>query len=233
MKKNLLAILLALSLVSLVGCSNSDADSKDTTDTTDTSVTDTQVPDEDANTDNDVNIDEETTPVEDAPTTDDTASYFTAVELYELIWDNYGENNKFPVGGGDADNMAEAPALYQLNDDNKDSFQYLLHVSDDEYAMLENDAATLQHMMNTNTFCSAVVKLADPDKAADFAESYKTTVQAQHWMCGFPDTVVVISMGDYVVMAYGLDDNIQNLITACQSVDANATVLVEAPAAVE
>lgn len=226
MKKNLLALLLALSLLTLAGCSNTNTE--DTTDTNDTTVTDTQVPDDGANMDG-----EETTPAEDAPTTDDTAAYSSAVELYTLIWDNYGEDNKFAVGGGDMDNMAEAPALYRLTDENKESFQYLLHVSEDQYAMLEDDVATLQHMMNTNTFCSAVAKLKEPDKAADFAESYKTTVQAQQWMCGFPDTVVVISMGDYVVMAYGMDDNITNLITACQAVDAGATVLVQAPATVD
>ncbi len=227
MKKNLLAILLALSLLTFAGCSNTNTN--DTTEPTDTGIVDTD------SVDNETPEIETDAPETDAPVNDGAtgdATYNSAVELYTLIWDNYGEDNKFAVGGGDMDNMAEAPALYVLNDDNKESFKSLLHVSEEEYAMLENDAATLQHMMNTNTFCSAVVKLQEPDKAADFAESYKTTVQAQRWMCGFPDTVVVISMGDYVVMAYGLNDNITNLIAACQAVDANATVLVEAPAAV-
>ena len=49
-------------------------------------------------------------------------------------------------------------------------------------------------------------------------------------MCGFPDKVVVISVGDYVVMAYGLEDNINNLVAACSAVEESATVLIDAPA---
>ena len=52
-------------------------------------------------------------------------------------------------------------------------------------------------------------------------------------MCGFPDKVVVISVGDYVVMAYGLEVNIDNLVAACSAVEAQSTVLVDAPAMVE
>ena len=99
--------------------------------------------------------------------------------------------------------------------------------------MLEDDVATLQHMMNTNTFSSAVARLKDPAKASEFAEAYKTAIQGQHWMCGFPDKVVVISVGNYVVMAYGLEDNIDNLAAACSAVEAQSTVLVDAPAVAE
>ena len=52
-------------------------------------------------------------------------------------------------------------------------------------------------------------------------------------MCGFPDKVVVISVGNYVVMAYGLEDNIDNLAAACSAVEAQSTVLVDAPAVAE
>ena len=88
-------------------------------------------------------------------------------------------------------------------------------------------------MMNTNTFSSAVAKLKDPSKAAEFAEAYKTEIQGQHWMCGFPDKVVVISVGDYVVMAYGAEDIIDTLIKACSEVEAQSSVLIDAPAVLD
>ena len=96
--------------------------------------------------------------------------------------------------------------------------------------MLDDDVATLQHMMNTNTFSSAVAKLKDPSKASEFAEEYKTVVQNQQWMCGFPDKVVVISVENYIVMAYGYDEIIDDLVHACSEVNASSTVLVDAPA---
>ncbi len=157
----------------------------------------------------------------------------SALDLYTAIWAAYGEDNKFACAGGDADHSAEAPAQFVLNADNADSFKYLLHVTDELYDQLEDDAATLQHMMNTNTFCSAVVKLKDAAQAADFAAAYQASIQSQQWMCGFPDKVAVVQVGDYLVIAYGHEGNIDNLIAACATVDATAAVLVDAPAMVE
>ncbi len=157
----------------------------------------------------------------------------SAIAFYTQVWAAFGEDNKFPCSGGDAEHSTEGPGQFMLTEDNADSFKQLILVTDELYDMLVDDAATLLHMMNTNTFCSAVAKLGDPAKASEFAEKYKTAVQGQRWMCGFPDKVVVISVGDYVVMAYGLEDNIDNLIAACSAVEQQAKVLVDASAMVE
>ncbi len=157
----------------------------------------------------------------------------SAVAFYTEVWAAFSEEQKFPCAGGDMEHSTEGPGQFLLTEDNADSFKQLLHVTDELYDMLEDDAATLQHMMNTNTFSSAVVRLKDPAKASEFAEAYKISVQGQQWMCGFPDKVVVISVGDYVVMAYGLEENIDNLVAACSVVEPQSTVLVDAPAMVE
>ena len=93
---------------------------------------------------------------------------------------------------------------------------------------LTGDAATLIHMMNTNTFCSAVMELKNAGEASSFAEVYKEIVQGNHWMCGFPDTLVVLSLGNFVLTAYGADDLVQLFKNGAQSL--GATLLVEAPA---
>lgn len=163
----------------------------------------------------------------------ETPNIESAMAFYTEVWAAFDEEHKFPCVGGDAKHSAEGPGQFLLTEDNADSFKQLLYVTDELYDMLENDAATLQHMMNTNTFSSAVVKLKDFTKASKFAEDYKSVIQEQRWMCGFPDKVVVISVGDYVVMAYGYEDNIDNLIAACSAVEAKSKVLVDAPAMVE
>ena len=99
--------------------------------------------------------------------------------------------------------------------------------------MLDDDAATLQHMMNTNTFSSAAAKLKDPSAAEEFAKAYKNAVQGQQWMCGFPDKVVVISVDDYVIMAYGYEDILNDLVDACSAVAPGSRVLVDAPAVLD
>ena len=136
---------------------------------------------------------------------------------------------RFPAAGGDAehDNM-EGPGLFDM-EKNAETFQYLTLMDEELMAMLENDAATMLHMMNTNTFCSAVAALKDSASAAEFAEHYKTLVQGNQWMCGFPDTVIVISVGRYVITAYGKDDPIQTFKSKVLALEPQATVLVEAP----
>ena len=109
-----------------------------------------------------------------------------------------------------------------------DSFQAQILVDEELTAMVKPQAATMLHMMNTNTFCSAVMQLNDAADAEAFASHYQQIVQSHHWMCGFPDTVVVLRMTDYVITAYGADDLIQAFKTAAQGL--GAEVLVEAPA---
>ena len=153
--------------------------------------------------------------------------------MFAKVWDAFGEDRQFAAVGGDAANEAETPAKFALTNENKETFEYLLHVSDELYDMLDDDTATLQHMMNTNTFSSAFAKLKSPSKAEEFAEDYKAEIQGQHWMCGFPDKVVVISVADYVMMAYGAEECVDDLVEACSEVAPDSTVLVDAPAVLD
>lgn len=206
----LLAMMLLLSSLAFAGCSDTDDKGNSTGDPVQSGDTSDTTPDE-----------------PEAP------AFSSALDLYTAVWAQFGEENMFPCGGGDPDHMAEGPGLFVLNDDNADSFKYYLHVTDELYDMIDGDTATLQHMMNLNTFSSAAIKLKDSANAADFAEAYKDAIQAQRWMCGFPDKVVVVSVDDYLILAYGHEGNIDNLVAACTAVDAQASVLVDAPAMVE
>lgn len=210
----LLVVVMSFSLLAFAGCDSSNGGI-------------TSSPDIDVN---NPSSEPDDYPPSDAPTAPVIES---AAAFYEDVWSAFGEENQFPCGGGDMDNTVEGPGKFNLTEENAESFKSLLHVTDELYAMLDDDVATLQHMMNLNTFSSAVAKLKDPNQAEEFAEGYKTAIQAQRWMCGFPDKVVVISVGDYVVMAYGHEDNINNLAAACSSVIPEATVLIDAPAMLE
>ena len=50
-------------------------------------------------------------------------------------------------------------------------------------------------------------------------------------MCGFPDKMLVLSLGDYLVIGYGKMDNMDNLQKACAKVDSNCSIVIEAPLA--
>ena len=154
-----------------------------------------------------------------------SASYESAQALLEAIYS--GMDQEFPAAGGDEAHDTEGPGSFDISAYGE-SFQYQILVDEELTAMVKPQAATLLHMMNTNTFCSAVMQLNDAADAEAFASHYQQIVQSNHWMCGFPDTMVVLSLGDYVITAYGADDLIQAFKTAAQGL--GAEVLVEAPA---
>lgn len=173
-------------------------------------------------------------PATDATTPAETEPPKPAIEsaaaFYTQVWNSLTDDQKFPAAGGDLDHSADSPAKFNFTAETTETFKWWLHVTDELMAMIDqSDVATLMHMMNTNTFCSAMVKLNDPSKASEYAEAYKTAIQAQHWMCGFPDKVIVISVGDYVITAYGNETITDNVKNACLAAASDAKLLVDAP----
>ena len=166
-----------------------------------------------------------------APAATETApsepAYATSLELMEAIWQGMPQDDSFPAAGGDEAQDTEGPGAFDVNAYGE-TFQYQILLDDTLMDALTGDAATLMHMMNTNTFCSAVMQLKEGTDAASFADHYQELVQSNHWMCGFPDTVVVLNLGSFMITAYGADDLIQQFKNSAASLGAN--VLVEAPA---
>lgn len=157
-----------------------------------------------------------------------TDASVSPLDLFQKVWSSFGDDEKFPMAGGDFSkaNM-ENPDVYDVAA-NKDSFISTFLVSEDMLSSITGDVVTGMHMMNSNTFCGAMFKLTDASKASDFAESYKKAVQGNQWMCGFPDTVVVLSCGDVIVIAYGEDSIIKSFKDKCTQADCK--LIIEAPA---
>lgn len=128
----------------------------------------------------------------------------TALELMEAVWGNYAEDEKFACIGGDFSNPVDnAPGTYSLTEAEGLSASLLIPA---ESMSSVTEAATLIHMMNANTFTGGAVKLAEGADVQAFALAVRDTIQNNQWMCGFPEKLVVATLGDYVVIAYGLND---------------------------
>ena len=98
---------------------------------------------------------------------------------------------------------------------------------------LIDGAASLVHMMNLNTFTCGAFHVSDAGNVSTVAADIRSAVQGKQWMCGFPDKVVVISVADYVMMAYGAEECVDDLVEACSEVAPDSTVLVDAPAVLD
>lgn len=138
----------------------------------------------------------------DEPNGDKPAEITSALALLETVWNDYGEDEKFSVigGGPDAGQMVEnAPAAFDLTDRSLAEHNLVLP----ENAQVD-EAASLTHMLNANTFTAAAYHAAGDVQA--LAAELRDAVQGNRWMCGFPDKVVVAVRGEYVAVAFGAED---------------------------
>ena len=132
---------------------------------------------------------------------DKPAEFTTALGILETAWNDYGDDEKFSVvGGKTGENMVEdAPADYDLSDRATAEANLALP----EAAQVDQ-AATLSHALNANTFTAAAYHATGDAK--ELASSLRDSIQQHHWMCGFPEKVVVAVRGEYVVTVVGAED---------------------------
>jgi predicted small lipoprotein YifL len=143
------------------------------------------------------------TPAADAPAETPVEVPGSALEILETVWALYGDDEKFPVIGGDANNMVDgAPGAFNLEDGEMAAYQLL--VPADQLANIDQ-AASLFHGMMLNNFTCGVFHVTG--NANDFASAMVDAVKNNQWMCGMPETMLVgIIGGEYVVMAFGIND---------------------------
>ena len=155
----------------------------------------------------------------------------SALELLNAVWANYSDDDKFPAAGGDFDeaNMTEdAPGNFSVEDG--DALDYALSFPAADAGKL-SDAASLTHMMNANTFTCGAYHLSDDVSAADVASSLRDNIMNRQWMCGFPDKLVVLTMGQFVVSVYGAEDLVDTFRDKLQNCFSSAAVVYDEPIA--
>ena len=149
------------------------------------------------------------------------------VALLDSVWAKIPEEEKFPVMGGDfsapVDNAAGA-----FNIADVENAVAMLHITEDNLALVDN-VASLTHAMNANTFSAAAYHVADAANVEAFTGSLKESIKATQWMCGFPDTLIIYTVGeDYVVAAFGNAQAIESFKTnLVAEYGENATLNVE------
>lgn len=221
MKKILSLLLAAVLLFSLAACGakNDPAETEKPEQTETPAPTDTpkptEKPEETAEPD-ETEPPEETpeptpTPVQPTPAptpapTEAPSSSGSALDILNAAWSGMSDDDKFPAVGGDfsEENMvSDAPGKYALTDSAE--ADRTLGLPTDWFDKVD-DAASLIHMMNTNTFTCGAFHAASADDAASLAAALKTNILARRWMCGFPDKVVILTADEYVISIFGYTD---------------------------
>ena len=154
------------------------------------------------------------TPAETTPATTEAPAVTveSSLAVLESIWALYGEDEQFAVIGGNMESPVDgAPGNYDMA--YAENLTWNLLIPADQLANIDQ-AASMIHMMNANTFTSGVVHLTEGTDAAAFAQVMRDAIQGNMWMCGFPETLTVAVIGgEYVLIAFGINDAMNPFMT--------------------
>lgn len=127
----------------------------------------------------------------------------SALELLNNTWAGYADDEKFAAAGGDSseENMtSDAPGKFSTEDaELLDSMLGLPAAAAEKI----DDAASLMHMMNANTFTCGAYHVTSSDDVSAVVDEIAGNISKRQWMCGFPEELMIITVGDYVVSVFG------------------------------
>ena len=148
------------------------------------------------------------------------------VEVLTKVWDTYGENDKFFAMGGDMNNVVDnAPGAYDVAD--AEGIDSVLGYPQASVGMID-EAASLVHAMNANTFTAGAYNVTETDEVEMLISDIEDNISNRQWMCGFPDTLIIVKIGsNMVVTAFGEAEIIDNFKEKLLEVYEGAEVSVE------
>ena len=125
----------------------------------------------------------------------------SALEILEKVWSKYSADEKFPATGGSEKHMKEdKPGKFDASDAEALDFELGFPKAN---ASEIDDAASLTHMLNQNNFSCGVYHVKDSGNVEALAGKIKENILARQWLCGFPEKLVILSVGDYIVSVFG------------------------------
>ena len=159
---------------------------------------------------------------------DTEGAYEDAAGLLAAVYASFTEEQKFPIGGGDSANLVmDAPGSFDIS--KTDELDSPLGLPAGEAGSID-DAASMLHMMNANTFTGAAYHLTEGADQEAFAEAVKENILARQWVCGMPDTLVILGTQDgYVLTAFGASDLVENFKNGAQAALNGCELLLETP----
>lgn len=166
-----------------------------------------------------------TTPEESEPE-EENSGISDPVTLLNSVYALFGEEEKFPATGGDfsSGELIEGAGSFALAE--PDILDNVIGYPAAEIAQIDS-AATLTHMMNQNTFSSGAYHVVAGTDTAALAESIRANIQNRMWCCGFPEKLIVATVDDYVISAFGKEFAISAFTTHLTEAYPSAVIVIE------
>lgn len=134
-----------------------------------------------------------------------------ATEVLTKAWNALADDQKFKAMGGDAENMTmDEPGKYNLEKAEEFGLENAYCFPEAELAKID-DAATLVHAMMANNFTAGAYHVKNASDVDGIVNALKDKAANNHWMCGIPETLLIVTVGDnYVVSVFGANDIIES-----------------------
>lgn len=228
-KKFLMTIMAATLSLGLIACGNTNAPSNEQMEIENNVTNEDVTPDIEAPVVDAPVVDTPDTEISETPTEGPVEIALSSLTILNDVWATYAEDEKPFIMGGDAANPVDgAPGNYDLSDLGGINAMFRIEA---ENIGLVDEAASMVHAMNTNTFTASAFHVTDEANVVAFVTDAKESIKATQWMCGIPEKLVMITVdGDYVVSAFGAADVIDNFSSKVINVyGETATVVVDEP----
>ena len=125
----------------------------------------------------------------------------SALEILEKVWSKYSTDEKFPATGGSEKHMKEdMPGKFDETE--AEALDVELGFPKAKASEID-DAASLMHMLNQNNLSCGVYHVKSSGNAETLAGKMKENILARQWLCGFPEKLVILTVGDYIVSVFG------------------------------
>ena len=152
-----------------------------------------------------------------------------ALEILEKVWSKYSADEKFSATGGSEKQMKEdMPGKFDVSDaEALDSELGFPKANASEI----DDAASLMHMLNQNNFSCGVYHVKNSGNVEALAGKIKENILARQWLCGFPEKLVILTVGDYIVSVFGAGELTDTFIAKLSAEYSSAKQLFDVPIA--
>ena len=153
----------------------------------------------------------------------------SALEILEKVWSKYSTDEKFPATGGSEKHMKEdKPSKFDVSD--AEALDFELGFPKAQASEID-DAASLMHMLNQNNFSCGVYHVKDSGNAEALAGKIKENILARQWLCGFPEKLVILTVGDYIVSVFGAGELTDTFVAKLSAEYSSAKQLFDVPIA--
>lgn len=153
----------------------------------------------------------------------------SALEILEKVWSKYSTDEKFPATGGSEKHMEEdKPGKFDVSD--AEALDFELGFPKAQASEID-DAASLMHMLNENNFSCGVYHVRDSGNAEALAGKIKENILARQWLCGFPEKLVILTVGDYIVSVFGAGELTDTFVAKLSAEYSSAKQLFDVPIA--